>query len=124
MTFTRNMNDGKHIFVFGSNEAGKHHGGAALEAAKFWGAEMFIGFGLVGSSFAIPTMDWEMKPLPLDTIRHYVERFLAYARLHERRGTFLVTAIGTGICGYSHEDIAPMFKDAPENCVLPDEWKP
>ena len=37
--------------------------------------------------------------------------------------TFFVTAIGTGLAGYSHEEIAPMFKDAPDNCVLPIEWK-
>ena len=122
MTFTRDMNDGKHFFVFGSNEAGKHHGGAALEALNWWGAEMHIGFGMVGGSFAIPTMDWDMNPLPLETIRHYVDRFLAFARL-KPRATFLVTAIGTGICGYSHTEIAPMFKDAPNNCVLPDGWR-
>jgi hypothetical protein len=75
----------------------------------------------MGDSFAIPTMDWEMKPLPLEAIGHYVKRFLAYAKLN-RQVKFLVTPIGTGICGYTHEQIAPMFANAPANCVLPDKW--
>lgn len=122
MIFTSDMNDGKHTFVFGSNEAGIHAGGAAREAANHWGAVWKVGFGYTGQSFAIPTMDWQMEPLPLETIRHYVERFIAYARLYPKV-KFLVTPIGTGICGYSRADIAPMFADAPDNCVLPEDWK-
>lgn len=121
MIFERTMNDGRHIFVFGSNESGLHSGGAANEAFHWWGAVWQHGIGPAGSAYAIPTMDWEMKALPLETIRHYVERFKAYARLHPRL-KFLVTAIGTGICGYNHAEIAPMFSDAPANCVLPEEW--
>ena len=121
MNYDRSLNDGKHFFVFGSNEAGNPAGGAAREAAAWWGAEMHIGFGPVGGSFAIPTMDWKMQALPLEVIRHYVDRFIAFARL-KPKATFLVTAIGTGICGYTHEEIAPMFTTAPDNCVLPEEW--
>ena len=121
MNFTPDMIDGHTRFVFGSNEAGHHAGGAAREAKANWGAREGQGFGEAGASFALPTMDWHLEPLPLPIIKHYVERFLAYATL--RPGTrFLVTAIGTGICGYSHAEIAPMFKDAPTNCVLPAEW--
>ena len=122
MIFTRDMNDGRNIFVFGSNEGGIHAGGAAREAANHWGAKMGNGVGREGQSFAIPTMDDDFKPLPLDEIRHYVNDFFNYTRQHMEL-KFLVTAIGTGICGYAHEQIAPLFKDAPANCVLPDEWK-
>lgn len=121
MIFTREMNDGRHVFVFGSNEWGAHAGGAAREALEHWGAFATVGFGPMGNSFAIPTMDWQMKPLPVAAIGHYVDRFLDYAR--QTKGVkFLVTPIGTGICGYSHEQIAPLFYKAPANCVLPDEW--
>ncbi|HEV2692403.1 MAG TPA: hypothetical protein VG347_05855 [Verrucomicrobiae bacterium] len=122
MNFTPQMNDGTNVFVFGSNEAGRHGGGAAREAHQHWGAQMHVGFGLAGASFAIPTMDWQMQALPLDAIRHYVSRFLDYARQNPDLN-FLVTPIGTGICGYTHEDIAPMFKLAPANCVLPAGWR-
>ena len=122
MNFTPDMNDGKHVFVFGSNEWGAHAGGAAREALEHWCALATVAFGPMGDSFAIPTMDWEMKPLALETIRHYVDRFLAYANLN-RPVTFLVTSIGTGICGYSGDQIAPMFANAPANCILPEGWR-
>lgn len=122
MNFTPDMNDGQNVFVFGSNEAGAHAGGAASEALCHWGAFLNVGFGPQGDSFAIPTMDWNMKALPLETIQHYVARFLDFA--HQTKGAkFLVTPIGTGICGYKPEQIAPMFKLAPRNCVLPDGWR-
>ena len=38
MKITPDMNDGNTRFVFGSNEAGQHIGGAAREAEMFWGA--------------------------------------------------------------------------------------
>ena len=34
-----------------------------------------------------------------------------------------VTRIGCGLAGYKDEDMAPFFKDAPYNCLLPDEWR-
>ena len=34
----------------------------------------------------------------------------------------MTTAIGTGLAGYEHTDIAPMFVNVPPNCSLPDEW--
>ena len=122
MKFTPDMNDGHTLFVFGSNEAGHHGGGAALEALIYWGARINHGFGPAGFSFAIPTMDWQINPLPLAVIEGYVQRFLAYVELHPTT-RFLVTPIGTGICGYSPAEIMPMFADASINCVLPDGWR-
>jgi O-acetyl-ADP-ribose deacetylase (regulator of RNase III) len=122
MNFTHDMNDGHTLFVFGSNEAGLHGGGAAREAHIYWGAQIGQGFGEAGFSFAIPTMDWRLQALPLSVIEHYVKRFLAFVEVHPTT-RFLVTAIGTGICGYNAAEIAPMFKDAPANCVLPDGWR-
>jgi hypothetical protein len=122
MIFTPDMNDGRNVFVFGSNEAGAHAGGAAREAQQHWGAKWDQCFGPMRESFAIPTMDWELKPLPLETIQHYVARFLDYAHRNKEL-KFLITPVGTGICGYTHEQIAPMFKLAPDNCILPDGWR-
>ncbi|MNG38660.1 hypothetical protein D3C84_1264440 [compost metagenome] len=36
---------------------------------------------------------------------------------------FNVTKIGCGLAGYLEQDIAPMFKGAPDNCQLPDGWR-
>lgn len=112
----------KQIFVFGSNEAGLHGAGAAHVARSF-GAELGVGFGLQGSTFAIPTKDWNVQPLPLPVIKHYVDRFLACTPLYSDL-TFMVTRIGCGLAGYQVADIAPMFVEAvkQENVWLPQEF--
>lgn len=109
------------IFVFGSNEAGIHGRGAALQALKYFGAKNGKGFGIQGNSFGIPTKDKKIKTLPLSKIRRYVEDFIVFAKKNPDT-LFFVTAIGTGLAGYKHEDIAPFFKEAPSNCRLPPQW--
>ena len=109
------------IFVFGSNLAGRHGAGAALHARKYHGAAYGCGQGRTGNSYAIPTKDEKLRTLPLSRIEAYVRMFIEYARLNPQL-RFKVTAVGTGLAGYSHRDIGPMFSDAPDNCVLPDEW--
>lgn len=106
------------IFVFGSNLAGAHGGGAARMAYNRFGAVWGNGVGLQGQSYAIPTMQGGV-----DTIRPYVEDFIQFAQEHEQL-TFFVTRIGCGIAGFRDEDIAPLFKDAEDinNIVLPKEF--
>jgi hypothetical protein len=110
------------IFVFGSNEAGRHGKGAALHARRHYGAKYGIGFGRTGNAWAIPTRDADLRTLPLDRIAHYVRQFLVYADQHPEL-MFKVTPIGTGLAGYAHEDIAPMFARAAANCRLPAAWQ-
>ena len=98
------------IFVFGSNMAGRHGKGAALQAMKF-GAIYGTGKGIQGQTYAIPTKNENLKPLPLSSIRFYVYEFIEFARLNPEY-KFLVTEIGCGLAGFSVYDIAPMFIDA------------
>lgn len=109
------------IFVFGSNLAGRHGAGAARFARDNYDAIYGQGIGRQGESYAIPTKDTELKTLPLDAIQREVFSFLDYARQHPNE-TFLVTRIGCGLAGYTDTDIAPMFREAPKNCILPGEW--
>lgn len=111
----------REIFVFGSNLAGRHGKGAALYARQHHGAIYGCGIGRQGDSYAIPTKDLELHTLALDVIHDHVREFIEYASVHPGL-TFKVTAIGTGLAGYRHDDIAPMFKGAPSNCKLPAEW--
>ena len=106
------------IFVFGSNLAGRHGKGAARFARNQHGAQYGIGVGRTGNAYAIPTKDGTLRTLPLVEIRKHVVAFVAYARANPTL-RFDITAIGTGLAGYSHEEIAPMFKDVPANCKLP-----
>lgn len=108
------------IFVFGSNLAGRHGKGAAWDALAF-GAEYGEGVGRFGQTFAIPTKDENLKVMPLVRIGHYVAFFLAYAKLYPNQ-TFLVTKVGCGLAGYSPKEIAPLFKGATPNVVLPQEF--
>jgi hypothetical protein len=110
------------IFVFGSNLAGRHGKGAALTAFKRYGAIYGQGIGLQGNSYAIPTKDENIKTLPLNKIKRYVEQFIKFATLNPDM-RFKVTAIGTGLAGYDETEIAPMFVNAPDNCILPVGWR-
>ena len=110
------------IFVFGSNLAGIHGAGAALQAVKEYGAIYGHGIGRQGSSYGIPTKGHGIQTLPLGNIGEHVLDFLSYAREHGDE-EFFVTRIGCGLAGYKDEDIAPMFVDAPSNCDLPWNWE-
>ena len=104
------------VFVFGSNLAGMHGGGAARVARLRFGAKMGQGVGMQGQSYAIPTMQGGVE-----TIRPYVDEFISFAKEHPDK-RFLVTPIGCGIAGFEPEDIAPLFEDARnlENVSLPE----
>lgn len=110
------------IFVFGSNLAGRHGKGAALEARTKYAAEYGVGEGRTGFAYAIPTKDRELRPRALGNIELSVETFIAYAKAHPEL-EFLVARVGCGLAGYVDDEIAPMFKDAPANCELPDGWR-
>ena len=103
------------IFVFGSNLAGMHAGGAARTACQQFGAVWGQGVGLQGQSYAIPTMQGGVE-----TIKPYVDEFILFAKQNPRL-TFLVTEIGCGIAGFTPEEIAPLFEEAKtvENIALP-----
>ena len=106
------------IFVFGSNLAGMHGGGAARTARLYFGAVLGNGDGPQGQSYAIPTMQGGVE-----TIRPYVDKFIDYAKAHPEQ-TFLVTPIGCGIAGFTPDEIAPLFEDAVsvENIHLPQSF--
>lgn len=109
------------VFVFGSNLAGRHGKGAALFAVRNRGAVYGVGEGFRGNSYAIPTKDASLSTLHLYEIMMNVARFIAYARENPHM-QFQLTPIGCGLAGYKPEDIAPMFRDAPPNVILPSEF--
>ncbi|AHF12948.1 hypothetical protein BARVI_09565 [Barnesiella viscericola DSM 18177] len=106
------------MFVFGSNLAGMHGGGAARVAMQRFGAVWGQGVGLQGQSYAIPTMQGGVE-----TIRPYVDEFIAFARSHPEL-RFYVTRIGCGIAGFQDCEIAPLFAGAlgVANIVLPESF--
>lgn len=112
----------KSIFVFASNLAGIHGAGSALHAVQHHGAIRGRGIGPQGQSYAIPTKDQRLKPLPLAHIAQYVEGFRRYS-LTLPHYTFQVVKIGCGLAGYTEQQIAPMFRFAPAHVILPPGWR-
>lgn len=106
------------IFVFGSNLAGAHGGGAARIAVEDFGAIWGQGVGLQGQCYAIPTMQGGVE-----TIKPYVDEFIEFAKQHKEL-FFYVTRIGCGIAGFRDEEIAPLFAKAidVQNIALPETF--
>lgn len=107
------------VFVFGSNGAGRHAGGAARYALEHFGAVMGNGHGPQGKCYAIDTMSGP------DAMQRDVQAFAEYARQHPDK-VFLVTPVGCGIAGLRPADVAPYFACCKDmaNVTLPEEfWK-
>jgi len=109
------------IFVFGSNLAGRHGKGAALFARTNKGAVYGVGEGRTGNAYAIPTKDHNLFTRSLREITSSVDTFIIYAAERPELN-FEITPIGCGLAGYSYEQIMPLFKNAPDNCHLTEEW--
>ena len=108
------------IFVFGSNESGRHGKGAAKTAMK-WGAKYGKAKGIQGNTYGIPTVNASItNKLSLNKIQKYIWEFIGYTIVHPEN-IFFVTEIGCGLAGWSYKDIAPLFKNAIniENIYLP-----
>lgn len=109
------------IFVFGSNLAGQHLGGAAAFAVKHYKAEFGVGEGPTGHSYALPTKDEHLETLPLNDVQWHVEQLLAFART-QRDSRFQLTRVGCGLAGFKDEQIAGMFKKTSDNLFIPGRW--
>ena len=106
------------IFVFGSNVAGIHNGGAAGYAKNHFGAIDGQAEGLQGQSYAIPTDGVSEKEL-----YQAICRFCDFASSRPEL-TFYVTTVGCRNARFSPYTVAPMFRDAVKlkNVKLPIEF--
>lgn len=111
------------IFVFGSNLKGIHGAGAAKVARQSYGAVVGVGKGRTGNSYAIPTKYNPNKTRPLDEIKEDIFDFIHYASFH-KEVIFRVTRIGCGLAGFKDEEIAPLFRGSPANCMYDSRWIP
>lgn len=102
--------NGKEIFVFGSNEQGIHGAGAAKQALKF-GASMYVGEGLSGFTYAIPTLWSPGEKKDIEDIEKSIKTFIKFAKANTDF-TFLVTRIGCGLAHWEVNEIAPLFTKA------------
>lgn len=109
------------IFCFGSNQLGRHGKGSALFAKMYHGAVQGIGEGLQGNSYALPTKIEPYILMTLEQVRDSVNRFIEFANSRSDL-TFQVVKVGCNHAGFIEDEIIPLFKDAPSNCLLPGMW--
>jgi len=111
------------VFVFGSNLAGQHLGGAALLAKEKFGAELGVGEGMTGQCYALPTKDENIETLPIAEIHKAIEQLRETVENNKDK-FFIITAVGCGLAGYEAKDIAPMFENFInfENISLPQSF--
>ena len=106
--------DPNEIFVFGSNKAGHHAGGAAKLALDKFGAIYGQGEGLQGQTYALPTLDENLQKLSKAELQRSFENFLQVVEENFELDFFL-TKVGTGIAGYSIEEVKEVFYKAIKN---------
>ena len=111
------------VFVLGSNMNGYHAGGAARVAAAKFGAIMGQAEGLQGQSYAIPTLDKDMRKVDLDTLQQSLLRFCWFANENADK-VFYLTKIGMGIAGFTLEEMLSIVKrvNIPSNVIIPQEF--
>lgn len=105
------------IFVFGSNANGNHYGGAARVAFDKFGAEWGVGEGLTGNTYAIPTLDKNMKIVTDLKLRKSFIRFIYFAEKNESK-KFYLTKVGCGIAGWTVEEVKKILWSAAKECFL------
>lgn len=110
------------IFVFGSNKAGNHAGGAAKQAHEQFGAEMGVGEGLTSQCYAFPTLDENFNKVTGHQLNKSRIKLYEYANIHPEL-EFLLTKVGTGIAGFSELKIKKLFTNAPKNIIKPEDWR-
>ena len=114
------------IFIFGSNLAGEHLGGAAKQAYKQFRAEWGVGEGLTGQSYAFPTLDKDFKKQSMPDIYHSVWKLVDCCKENPDK-EFILTKVGCGIARYSEEEMKRCFSKEQvgdiKNLILPEEWK-
>lgn len=110
------------IFVFGSNLAGHHIGGAARQAYEDFGALWGRGEGLMGQSYAFPTLNVAFQKRKLIQLGASV--FKLYKCCEDNPDKeFLLTKVGCGIAQYPEEEMKNLFINPPKNLILPPEWR-
>lgn len=109
------------IFVFGSNLAGNHAGGAARQAYEQFGAEVGVGEGLTGQSYAFPTLDENFNKVSNTILKSARLNLYKTANNHPEL-EFLLTKVGCGIAGFEESKMKRLFANAPLNIKKPEDW--
>jgi len=75
--------------------------------------------GLLGQTYAFPTVDKNLKPLTLSQIQKARTRFYKVVEAHPEL-TFYLTKVGCSV--HDENRIKKMFINAPNNVKKPGDW--
>jgi hypothetical protein len=109
------------VFVFGSNLMGHHKGGAAKVAKDEFGAVEGMCVGLIGESYAFPTLDKFLQQRSLLELLTTTIFFYSTVQANPSL-TFYLTRVGCGIAGYDEEYMKKFFAWDLPNLVKPPNW--
>ncbi len=107
------------VFVFGSNMAGNHAGGAARTALQYFGAMQGVGRGWSGQKLCHSHHE---RAFATDALVCKFSMILMTVKIYTKnhpKMTYFITSVGCGIAGYKTEEIAPMFKGISHNVHFP-----
>jgi hypothetical protein len=110
------------IYVFPTTLCGKHSNIYSVLAQLRFGARYGKAFGIQGKTFAIPTIDKDMKErLPISRIKHFIDKFYDEAEAHHRIIYYVVGFGNGGIGSWPVRAIAPLFESLSklDNVYLP-----
>jgi hypothetical protein len=110
------------IYVFPSNMKGQSVSIYQVLASLRYGAQYGKAYGACGHSFAIPTVDKDMRDkLPLPRIRHFIDKFIFEANANPGKRYYVVGFDYCGIGSWPVWAIAPQFAPCVElsNVFLP-----
>jgi hypothetical protein len=118
------------IFVFGSNQFGRHGAGSAKAAVDKFGAIYGVPIGLCGQSYGIVTTSFNDVSIDVAFIKKQIHTLYEFAFLRHDL-TFYVTKVGCGLAGFSIKTIGDIFRDVfeetgfgiPDNIILPIEFE-
>lgn len=87
------------------------------EAIIVFGSDRGHRRGFYENVYAIPINDVELNPLPIESIRIFINAFIGFASSNP--------AWDFCVMGFENSDIAPLFRKASDldNVSLPEEWK-
>lgn len=125
------------VVVFGSNTQGRHGKGLAkhlygnhnsyehpIGDYNIYGISSGLQIGNCGTSYAIITKELRQyaPSITLQDIRRQLFIFSKVAYFYLYRYRFLLTPIGTGLAGFSIEEIKTCLPNLPSNVILPKEF--
>jgi hypothetical protein len=102
------------IWVFATDEAGKHRNSEAKIAHVTFKAKYGFAAGPTAMAYAIPTRDKGLQCLPEAVVRGRIQAFIEYALTQPKTKFF--------IANQGFEAWKDAFSNAPQNCSLVKEW--